>query len=354
MKTKKFLGGLAAFLLCAAAAAGVLVLNAPSTTEIAASGQQTTRTLVAGGQAFGVKFYTQGVVVVDMSEFETDSGMKNPARDAGLRQGDVILSINSQIVSTNADISDLVAQSEGAPLSVEYSRGGEVSTVTVTPLYSRVAKGYKLGLWVRDSAAGVGTITYIDPASGRFGALGHGITDVDTGQILPISEGEVLGAHIGSVVRGKAGMPGQLKGAFIPSAPFGTLNQNTDRGVFGSAAESSALAFSAPSYPIASKDELHTGAATIRCTVEGTEPQEFSVEIESISSRRTETKNFTVRVTDPRLLELTGGIVQGMSGSPILQDGKLVGALTHVFVSDPTQGYGIFIENMLAADENPS
>ncbi len=344
MKRKKFI-----MILLSALSFTALFINTVSPSPVATINQKhVPQTLLVGGQTFGVKFYTQGVMVVDMSVFETEDGMCNPAKQAGLRVGDVILSINKQIVSTNRDISDIVESGNGDALTVEYSRSGKVGTLTVTPLYSTVQKTYKLGLWVRDSTAGVGTVTYIDPHNRRFGALGHGISDVDTGQLMPLSDGEVLQAYIGSVVAGQKGKPGQLKGAFVEDARYGSLDINSQQGIFGNITGNALL--SNEEVPVAAADQVHTGDAIIRSTVDGVTTREYTVCIEKIDLKGNDTKNYVVRITDPDLLAITGGIVQGMSGSPILQDGRIIGALTHVLVGDPTTGYGIFIGNMLSAD----
>ena len=344
MKRKKF-----AMILLSALSFAALLINTVTPTPIAIINQkQLPQTLLVGGQAFGVKFYTQGVMVVDMTPFETEEGMRNPAKQAGLRVGDVIVSIDSQIVSTNKDISELVEDGNGKSLRIEYSRSGKIHTLTVTPLYSTVQKAYKLGLWVRDSTAGVGTITYIDPHNRRFGALGHGISDVDTGQLMPLSDGEVLQAYIGSVVAGQKGKPGQLKGAFVEDARYGSLDINSPQGVFGNITGNALL--SNEEFPVATAEQVHVGAATIRSTVDGLTCQEYDIQIEKIDLKNNDTKNYVIRIVDEDLLALTGGIVQGMSGSPILQDGRIVGALTHVLIGDPTTGYGIFIGNMLNAD----
>lgn len=344
MKGKKFF-----MILLSALSFAALFINTVSPSPVATINQnQLPQTLLVGGQTFGVKFYTQGVMVVDMSPFETEQGMCNPAKQAGLKVGDVIVSINNQIVSTNDDIAELVQAGAGAPIQIEYSRSGKVSTLTVTPLYSTVQKAYKLGLWVRDSTAGVGTVTYIDPRTRRFGALGHGISDVDTGQLMPLSDGEVLQAYIGSVTPGQKGRPGQLKGAFVEDARYGSLDINSQQGVFGNITGNALL--TNDEYPVATADQVHTGAATIRSTVDGLITKEYDILIEKIDMNNNDTKNYVVCIVDEELLAVTGGIVQGMSGSPILQDGRIIGALTHVLVGDPTTGYGIFIGNMLNAD----
>lgn len=348
-KGKKVIG-IIAFLICTALLSAAVLWQAPATAEVPAAANRSEKTLIVGGQAFGVKFYTQGVIVVDLSEFETETGARNPAKEAGLRVGDVIRSVDRRIVSTNGDIAELVEESGGAPLEIEYSRGGEPATVTVAPLYSPPLQSYKLGLWVRDSTAGVGTVTYIDPDTGRFGALGHGISDVDTGLLMPLSDGEVLQAQIVGVATGKRGMPGQLKGAFVEEMHYGALDINSDQGVFGFLDDRGVLALSGQAIPVARAEEVHTGRVTIRSTISGTQPEEFEAVIETVNGGGAEIKNFVLRITDERLLAATGGIVQGMSGSPVLQDGKLIGAVTHVLVNDPTMGYGIFLENMLKTD----
>ena len=345
MKRKKFF-----MILLSALSFSALFINTISPAPIATANQrQYPKTLLIGGQTFGVKFYTQGVMVVDMSAFETENGMCNPAKTAGLRVGDIILSINSQIVSTNSDISELVEASNGNALTIEYSRSGKVHTLSVTPLYSTVQKAYKLGLWVRDSTAGVGTVTYINPQNRRFGALGHGISDVDTGQLMPLSDGDVLQAYIGAVVPGQKGKPGQLKGAFVEDARYGSLDINSEQGVFGTITGNALL--NNEEFPVATADQIHTGEATIRSTVDGFLTKDYLVNIEKIDLKGNNTKNYVICITDEELLAITGGIVQGMSGSPILQDGRIIGALTHVLIGDPTTGYGIYIGHMLAADD---
>ena len=345
MKRKKFL-----MIIVSALSFAALFINTVGPTPIATVNQKhRPQTLLIGGQTFGVKFYTQGVMVVDMSAFETETGMCNPAKSAGLRVGDIILSINSQIVSTNNDIAELVEASNGNALTIEYSRSGKVNVLAVSPLYSTVQKAYKLGLWVRDSTAGVGTVTYIDPHNRRFGALGHGISDVDTGQLMPLSDGDVLQAYIGAVVPSQKGKPVQLKGAFVQDARYGSLDINSNQGVFGTITGNALL--NNEEFPVATADQVHTGEATIRSTVDGFTTKDYTIDIEKVDLKGNDTKNYVIRITDKELLAITGGIVQGMSGSPILQDGRIIGALTHVLIGDPTTGYGIFIGHMLDADD---
>lgn len=305
--------------------------------------------LIPGGQSFGVKFYTDGVMVVDMTAFDTENGIKNPAFDAGIRIRDMIISMNGEKITSNEDVARIVTQSNGEPLTVEVKRNSSTFTVSVIPQKSTAQGSYKIGLWVRDSTAGIGTITYINPENGHFAGLGHAISDVDTGLLMPLARGEVIGADITGVVRGQKGTPGQLKGTFLNEVVFGWLADNTAQGIFG-VTKNDTLLSGAPILT-ADSSEVHTGDATIRCTIDGTTVQEYTAVIESLNKNSAaRTKNLIIRITDPLLLEKTGGIVQGMSGSPIIQDGKLIGAITHVLISEPTMGYGIFIENMLETE----
>ena len=209
---------------------------------------------------------------------------------------------------------------------------------------------YRHGAWIRDSIAGIGTMTFYDPATRTFAALGHGVTDTDTAMLMPLASGAVMEASVKAVKAGAPGAPGEMRGDFDLEEDMGTLYANTDCGIFGTLDEGCKVDTSR-ALPIASREEVETGRATILSTVQGDTTEEYDVVIEKIYSPSTETRNLLVRVTDDRLLEKTGGIVQGMSGSPIIQNGKLVGAVTHVLVNDPTRGYGILIENMLEAAE---
>ena len=307
--------------------------------------------LIPGGQAFGVKFYTDGVMVVDMTAFETADGMRNPAYEAGIRTKDIIISVNGEKITTNRDISNIVSACNGNTVVFEVKRNDTTFTVNVLPQKSAAQDSYKVGLWVRDSTAGIGTITYFNPQTGHFAGLGHGISDVDTGVLMPLAVGDVIGANISSVIKGQKGAPGQLEGSFNEFVQYGSLIQNTSQGVFGKTNDKNLL--SQQAIPIASNDEVQVGEVTIRCTTNGSEISEYKAMIESINKSSTsQGKNMVIKITDEALLEKTGGIVQGMSGSPIIQNGKLVGAVTHVLINDPTMGYGLFIEWMLA-QENP-
>ena len=290
-----------------------------------------------GGVPFGIKFLTKGVSIVG---FEDESS--NPAYKAGLRLYDTIIKINGSEVSSISDLS--LATENGGELEITYLRAGNEGKVKFVPKYSESEKKYTLGLWLKDSGAGIGTLTYVLP-DGSFGGLGHGICDGETGELTPIFNGSVLGVTLNGIVKGKKGDPGELKGYFN-SSKIGAVYKNTENGVFGALAQLPD-SVTGKTYSLGLKNELKEGKATVICTLADNVRREYSIEISNINRNATGNKCFTVKITDERLLSATGGIVQGMSGSPIIQNGKLVGAITHVLINDPTTGYGIFIENML-------
>ena len=303
-----------------------------------------------GGMPFGVKFLTDGVIVAGTFDVKTASGVKNPATDAGLKANDVILEVNGVKITDSALLSELCDKSGGAALKVVYQRGGKRQECTLTPAKSAEDGKYKSGIYARDSGAGIGTVTYILPETLEFGGLGHGICDGESGKLIPMQRGSVVGVTINGVVKGLVGDPGEVRGYFS-SGKTGTLLTNTECGVFGAFAK---LPDSASTLMnVGSRNEIKTGEAYILSTLDGTTPQKYRVEISDIHLGATGNKCFTVKVTDPALLEKSGGIVQGMSGSPIIQNGKLIGAVTHVLINDPATGYGIFIENMLSAANTP-
>ncbi len=296
------------------------------------------------GVPFGIKMFTQGVLVVGLSDVDTRSGSKSPARQAGLRVGDSILSIDGEEVSTIAQVARIVEDSKGTALTLRVRRQQLEFDVTLTPLASVSEKCLKAGMWIRDSAAGIGTLTFYDMESGVFAGLGHPVNDADTGERVPISSGEIVPATIFGVNKGQVGAPGELLGSF-ESGSWGVLTTNVDTGLYGTLGEQpDAWA----TLPIAYKQEVVPGKAQLITTIAGDRPVVYTVEIESVDYRDgIATQNMVIRVTDEVLLEATGGVLCGMSGSPIVQNGKLVGAMTHVFVSDPERGYAIFAENML-------
>ena len=298
-----------------------------------------------GGMPFGVKFFTGGVLVVGFSDIQCNGREVNPAHDAGLRQKDLITHINGKELADATALTEAVEASEGKPMKLTCQRGEETLEVTVTPIADSADGKYKTGILVRDSGAGIGTVSFILPDSNYFVGLGHGICDTETGNLIPIRRGTVVDVTISGINKGVSGTPGEIKG-FFTAGKKGTLLGNTHCGVYGILSEKPTTVCEEP-MSIALKDELREGEAHILCTLDTGGICQYAVEISSINQNATEGKCFTVTVTDERLLEKTGGIVQGMSGSPIIQNGKLVGAVTHVLINDPTTGYGIFIENML-------
>ena len=281
------------------------------------------------GTPFGIKMVTDGVMVVGTgSVTNLQSQAVNPAEDAGVLEGDVILSLNGEKISSKKQLTQIVSACSGQPISMVIRRGDELEQLTVSPVKSSLDNDYHLGLWVRDSSAGIGTMTFYDPQNGCFAGLGHAICDVDTGQIMPLSQGEIVEASIIGVDPGSSGDPGQLQGAFVAQKASGLLYANSYNGVYGQL-------FDAPAYaqtiPMAQSQEVTEGPAQILTTISGETPAYFDAYIEKVSlSQEEPTKNMVIRITDPDLLEISGGIVQGMSGSPIIQDGMLVGAVTHV------------------------
>lgn len=305
---------------------------------------QAAESLVPMGRAVGIELETDGVMVAGLNEVEGENGRASPAAQAGLLAGDVITAIGERAVRSAADVLTALSELDGSPVEVKLRRGGEERSVRVTP--ARSAEGrWLLGLWLREGVSGIGTVTYYDPESGAFGALGHGINDAENGALLPFDGGNITGAAVVDVVKGAPGAPGELCGMPDRDRVLGVLGKNTGCGVFGTAQFEDA---GAP-IPVAGEDEVRLGPATILATVNGEETEAYQVEISRIYRRPQDHRFLMLTVTDPRLLEQTGGIVQGMSGSPILQDGKLVGAVTHVLLSDATRGYGISIREMLDA-----
>ena len=287
--------------------------------------------LCPGGDVFGIKIKEDHVTVI-----EAKSGL-------GIQSGDVLYSINGKTVKSVEDVKRAVEEYREGTVKLCVMRDGTMLELEVTP----VADGdtYKLGLALRDGAAGIGTVTFTDPATGSFAGLGHGICDSETGELIPLKRGAVMEAEINGVVRGEQGNPGELKG-YLCSKKIGTLLINCDKGVFG--VLSTLPEELGEVVEVGNRDTIHSGVAYLRCTLSDGKVKQYAIELSDIAKENKGTKCFSVHVTDPDLLKSTGGIVQGMSGSPILQDGKLVGAVTHVLVGDPTRGYGIFVENMLA------
>ena len=315
----------------------------------ALAGESTVRTVVPVGRAVGVKLFSDGVMVVGFSQVPAARGESIPAKECGLREGDVITHINAAEVDTIEDVQAQLAQIGGEAMSIRALREGEQIQLTAQAVKCSTDGSYKLGAWLRDSMAGIGTVTYYDPATGAFGALGHGINDVDTAQLMPLESGGVLRATVSDVKKGKRGEPGELHGELELEKDIGELERNTCYGIFGTLTDG-ALTDARP-VEVAAREEIHTGNAFIYANVVGDEVRRYEVEITKLFPKAEDGRDMMVKVTDPDLIAATGGIVQGMSGSPILQDGRIVGAVTHVLIGDSTQGYGISMENMLRAGE---
>ena len=339
--------------------AGLLVLSVTGRARAVGPGGEEARTtaalgtgermVVPLGRAVGIKMFSDGVLVVGLSEITGEAGSCAPAKDCGLRQGDIITHINDTQVDTIEQVQSVLQGLEGDRMSIRAIRGDKQMQLTAQAVKCSTDGAYKLGAWIRDSMAGIGTLTFYDPETGAFGALGHGVTDVDTGQLLPLDHGSIMDASVKAVKKGERASPGELKGDFDLTRDSGTLYANTECGIFGKLSAEDAAKITGAALPIAKKDEVKTGKATILATVSGNETREYDIEIEKIYSPSGSTRNLLLRVTDEELLAQTGGVVQGMSGSAILQDGKIIGAVTHVLLDDPSRGYGIFIENMLSA-----
>ena len=296
------------------------------------------RTLIPGGQAVGVALKTRGVLVVS-----------DAAKGRALRAGDVILSADGKNVESTKALSEQVGTAQTDTVRLEVLRGGQTITVDAQAEPDPSDGRRKLGVWVRDSTAGVGTLTYIDPANQAYGALGHAIVDADTGRLLAAREGAILHASIVGVTKGQSGKAGELKGNFLKAGEqIGSLMENCEYGIYGVLDDMPENLLYPQGLRAGARSAVHTGTARIIATVDADGPQEYGVEIvRCFAQSEPSQKGKIRRVTDERLLEKTGGIVQGMSGSPILQDGRIIGAVTHVYLSDATQGYGLYIEWML-------
>lgn len=301
------------------------------------------------GNIVGLKLYTNGVLVVGMSEIEGIDKIKyKPYENTGIEEGDMIIKLNDEVVTCTADLLKKVSISNGNEIKVDYVRDGKINETTITAIKA-ADQNYKLGLWVRDAAAGVGTASFYDPVTKTFAALGHGILDVDTDELLNISKGEFITTKIVSITKGEKGNPGKIQGSIDNQINVGNVYKNTNFGVYGKVTNISALNIDTKNaIEIASRDEIKQGSAKILCTLENNQIKEYDVQIQKIYKENNDNnKSMLIKVTDKELKEKTGGIIQGMSGSPIIQNGKMVGALTHVLVNNPEMGYGVFADLML-------
>ena len=290
--------------------------------------------VVLGGEAVGIKLLATGVLIMGVDR-----------EDTNLQVGDIILKVNDEKIETNSELLQCAKDSNGNELDLEVYRQGEVFNTKISPVIDSISNEYKLGLWVKDSSAGVGTITFYDKKTNKFAALGHGVTETKENYILPIETGGITTTNIFSIKKGVAKVPGELKGT-ITTNIIGEINGNTDKGIYGKILQDSIIK-NKNKIEILPKSQIKEGKASIYCTLDDNQIKEYEIEIQKVLLTSSGNKNMIISVTDKELLEKTGGIVQGMSGSPIVQEGKLVGAVTHVFLNDPTRGYGVFIENMI-------
>jgi stage IV sporulation protein B len=300
------------------------------------------------GVAIGVRINTDGVMVLGTSSFQGILGETHRPAHNLLQAGDLIIRADSTEINCKEILSEYVALSENE-ITFLIRRNNEEMEIKITPQIAAADNVRRIGAWVRDSTKGIGTLTFFNPETGEFGALGHGILDVDTKMLLSVRSGNIMPSTVTSVTRGARGVPGELEGSVDINTSLGTISTNCTNGIFGTFHSQTARSYeNLPRYPIARRAQISEGPATILTNVTGTEVREYEIQIESINLNPSdETKGIVIRITDPELLQITGGIVQGMSGSPIIQNNRLVGAITHVFVQDPTKGYAIFIESMI-------
>lgn len=307
--------------------------------------------LMAGGQSIGVILRSEGVLVVGSSSVNSQGKSVNPAEAAGIKTGDAIISINGQVVKRDIDVAEIVdvCGRENKDMEMLMRRNNEEFTVKLKPALCTDTNRYRIGLFVRDSAVGVGTLTFIDTDTLKYGALGHVITDSDTNQEIVCREGKIVPATVSEIHFGKVGQPGEKVGSFLEEKEnLGTIEKNTHFGIFGKINEAVKSDISSKPLEIASMNQIEEGNAEILTVVDGQTVDKFLITIEKVHMQEyPEGKGLVIKVTDERLIAKTGGIIQGMSGSPIIQNGKLIGAVTHVFIHDPTKGYGCFMDWML-------
>jgi len=308
------------------------------------------RELIVCGNTVGIKLYIKGILVVGVSGVITPEGREIiPVKGSGIEPGDFIVEVNNKKIEKISDLSKIVEESGSSEVELKYLHENRILTSRVAPAQCIEDGKYRLGLWVRDSTAGIGTLTYIEAETGKFGALGHGITDIDTGIMMPVRIGELLKSSVQGIRKGKQGNPGELQGDFLESPEvIGDIFWNTAFGVFGQIKKELINELPGEKYPVGTRSVVKEGPAIILSNINGEHVEAFSIEIQKVAKKNLSgPKSMVLKITDSRLLSETGGIIQGMSGSPIIQDGRIVGAVTHVLVNDPSRGYGIFIETML-------
>ena len=304
--------------------------------------------VIPSGQTVGVSMDTRGIMVLGTGFVSGENNEVFEPSKGILKSGDMILQAGKKQLQSKEDLMSAVEENGTKAMELLVERKGQKKVTHITPVYSREDNCYKIGVWVRDSTQGIGTVTFYDPESGGFGALGHGVYDIDTKELMSIKKGKITQSSVKEIKKGEKGVPGELLGEVGKEQILGDISVNTEVGLYGEVKEGKEKYFKGQKVPVALQQEIQEGSASILANIEGEKVEEFAVEIEDVCRySNNETKGMVVKITDEKLLKKTGGIVQGMSGSPILQNGKLIGAVTHVFVQDPAKGYGIFIENML-------
>lgn len=310
--------------------------------------------IAPGGSAIGVSFNTQGVLVVAITDvIDADGKRTSPAKDAGLKVGDSITKINNKNVTNAEQVVKTLNNIKKEEINITVTRNNKEFTTSATPIQSLQDNSYRLGIWVRDKTTGIGTLTYYNLEDNTFGALGHGITDADTGELLTVKNGLIMRAKVSDIEHGKKGTPGEMKGVFYKTDEvLGDIEFNNEFGIYGNLKDKFSEKNELKSIPIAFKEEIKQGKAHLLTTLDDNHVEKFEVEILKVETQdKKNPKSMVIKITDEDLLAKTGGIVQGMSGSPLIQDGKIIGAVTHVFVNDPTKGYGLFIEWMLNQED---
>lgn len=305
--------------------------------------------VIPSGETIGLRLFTSGVLVVGMSEIKgEDNNNHMTYKDSGIKEGDMITKVDNEVITCTSDLTKKINSSNGNAVTLTYKRDGNNYNTNMIPTKTDEDE-YKLGLWVRDAASGVGTISFYEPRTGEFAALGHGILDVDTEELIDIARGDIVTSKIISIVKGEKGNPGELQGSIENGKIIGEVYKNTNFGIYGKLNNIENLKKEGVNeMKVMPRDEVKEGKASILCTLENNKQEEYEIEIEKVyTSSNRANKNMIIKVTDERLLQKTGGIIQGMSGSPIIQDGKFVGAVTHVMVNNPEKGYGIFADTML-------
>ncbi|MBR0277983.1 MAG: SpoIVB peptidase [Clostridia bacterium] len=304
--------------------------------------------VILGGESIGVNINIDGILVLGFSDFYGNDGKKHcPARESGIETEDIVTHVNGEKISSASQFSDMINKIADGEINLTYERNGNIYNTTLKSQKSSEDGQYRIGLWARDGTSGIGTLTFINPANGNFAALGHGVTDIDTGKIIKPETGSICYSSISGVTKGKKGNTGELHGVFI-SSKIGEIDKNNDFGIYGKffdSPKSEAL------IETATRNEILQGPAVMYCCTDGEEVSKYNIEIEAINLNSYDNKSMVIKVTDENLIAKTGGIVQGMSGSPIVQNGKLIGAITHVMINNSLRGYGIFIDNMIEETE---